>query len=88
MLEFFEAEKKYHIKTKLLFMEGGEHDQPNAEIRYLPKEFVSPLRIMMTPEKVFLVDFTKPWTTIIIEKKEIAESFINHFNLLWKLAKK
>ena len=85
--EFFEAEKRYNIKTRVLFMEGGEHDQPNAEIRYLPKEFASPLRIMMTPEKVFLVDFTKPWTTIIIEKKEIAESFIKHFELLWRLGK-
>lgn len=86
---FNEQEKKYNIKTKLLFMKGTEkHINPYAEMRFLPKEFISPLRIMIAGDKVFMVDFTKPWTTIIIRKKEIANSFIKHFELLWKIAKK
>ncbi len=84
---FFKAEKKYNIKTKVIFMEGGEHHQPNAEVRYLPKEFISPVRIIIYGDKIAMVDFTKPITTIIIHKKEIAKSYMGHFNMLWKIAK-
>ncbi len=86
LAKFWDAEKKHKITTKLLFMEGGEHQQPNADIRYLPKEFVSPLRIMMAGDMVALADFTEPWTTVIIRKQEIADAFIKQFQLLWKIA--
>lgn len=81
--KFFEAEKKYNIDTKLLFMEGGEHEQPNAKVKYLPKEYLSPVRTMIYEDSVAMVDFTEPWTTIIIDKKEIADSFKNYFMTLW-----
>ena len=86
---FNEQEKKYKMTTRLLFMRGAEqHRNPYAQMKFLPREFISPLRIMIAGNKVFLVDFTKPWTTIIIEKKEIAQAFISHFEMLWKIAKK
>lgn len=83
---FFLMEKKHNIKTKVLFMEGGEHEQPNAQVRYLPREYISPVRIMAAGDKLFIVDFTDPITTIIINKKEIAQAYTKHFNLLWKIA--
>lgn len=86
--EFFKAEKKYKLKTLLLFAKGNKQKQPNATIRYLPPEFFSPVRTMITGNKVFLVDFTKPYTSIIIENKQVAESYKEHFKLLWKIAKK
>lgn len=86
--EFFKAEKKYKLKTLLLFAQGNRQKQPNAKIRYLPPEFFSPVRTMIAGNKVFLVDFTKPYTSIIIENKQVAQSYKEHFKILWKIAKK
>jgi hypothetical protein len=36
--------------------------------------------------KVAIFDWTEPITTIIIEKKGIADSYRKYFNLLWKIA--
>ena len=59
-----------------------------ARVRHLPKEFIFPVRTMIYGNKVAIVDFTKPITTIIIENKEVAQSYLKHFELLWKIAKK
>jgi len=86
--EFFDEEKKYKFKTFLLFAKGNKQKQPYAKIRYLPPEFFSPVRTMIAGNKVFLVDFTKPYTSIIIENKQVAKSYEEHFKILWKIAKK
>jgi len=86
--EFFDAEKKFKLKTLLIFAEGHEHKQPKAQVKYLPREFLAPVRTMIAGSKVFLVDFTEPYTSIIIENKQIAQSYIDHFKFLWKQAKK
>jgi len=88
ILERFVKEvKKNKIKTKLIFAKGFKSPNISAEIRYLPEQYLFPVRTMIYGNKVAIVDFTKPITTIIIEKKEIAESYKKHFELLWKLAK-
>ncbi len=43
---------------------------------------------MIYGDKVAIVDFTDEITTIIIHKKEVANSYKNHFELLWNIAKK
>ncbi len=88
MQEFIDAEKKYGLKTKILFAKGQIQKQPNAEIRYLPPEFMAPVRTMIAGDKVFMVDFTGKINSIIIENKSIAQSYKEHFQFLWKMAKK
>jgi len=40
---------------------------PLAEIRYLPKGFTTPTRNFVYGNKVAIINFYKPFTTIIIE---------------------
>lgn len=87
MKAFFEAEKKYGLKTQVLFAKGHKQKQPNANIRYLPPEFMAPVRTMIAGNKVFMVDFTDKITSIIIENKQIAQNYKDHFMFLWKIAK-
>lgn len=84
---FIRDAKKLSFEMRLIFAEGFKSPNPLAEIRYLPKEFFLPVRIMVYDNKVAIADFTKPVTTIIIEKREIAEAFKKHFKLLWRLAR-
>jgi predicted DNA-binding transcriptional regulator len=87
--EHFKDQKKYKIKWYLLFTKGEwSSPSPLSEIRYLPKGQNIPVRTMIYGNKVAIVDFNKPFTTIIIEKKEIAEAYKQQFETLWKIAKK
>jgi|SRR3989344_4313546 len=79
--------KKYKFKQRLLFAKGFLSPNTEAEIRYLSPEYLLPVRTMIYGNKVAIVDFTKPVTTIVIEKKEVADSYRKHFELLWKIAK-
>ncbi|MBU0907223.1 MAG: hypothetical protein KKD18_05325 [Nanoarchaeota archaeon] len=83
----FREQKKYKVKWKMLFC--GEFQSPNplAEIRYLPKGFTTPTRTFIYGNKVAIMDFHKPFTTIIIENKDVAESYRKHFYFLWEIAK-
>lgn len=84
---FVQESKKHKFKSKLIFAKGFKSPNTNAKIKYLPKEYLLPIRIMIYGNKVATVDFTKPITTIITEKKEIAFAYKKHFDLLWKIAK-
>ncbi len=85
--EYTDEAKKLKWKERLLFAKGFKSPNTNAKIRHLPREFITPVRTMIYGNKVAIVDFTKPMTTIIINKKEVAKSYLEHFNLLWKIAK-
>ncbi len=87
--EHFRDQKKYNIKWHLLFTKGKwQSRSPGSIIRYLPKGFTMPVRTMIYGNKVAIVDFNKPLTTIIIQKKEIVESYYKQFNFLWRIAEK
>lgn len=85
--KFIKDSRKYKFKTRLIFAKGFKSPNINAKIKHLPEEYLMPVRIMIYGSKVAIVDFTKPITTIIIEKKEIALAYKKHFELLWKIAK-
>ncbi len=85
--DFIKESKELKIKSKLIFAEGFRSPNYTAQIKYLPSQFFFPVRTMIYGNKVAIVDFTEPITTVIIEKKEIAEAYKNHFRLLWEIAK-
>jgi sugar-specific transcriptional regulator TrmB len=83
----FKEQKKHKVKWKMLFSGGFKSPNPLAEIKYLPKGFTTPTRTFVYGNKVAIIDFHKPFTTIIIENKEVAESYKKHFYFLWDIAK-
>ena len=86
--EHFEEQIKYNIKWRLLFTKGKwKSPSPRADIRYLAKGFNLPVRTMIYGNKVAIVDFSPPVTTIIIENRSVADAYKKHFDFLWKIAK-
>ncbi|MFC2134544.1 TrmB family transcriptional regulator [Bacteroidota bacterium] len=86
--QHFREQIKYDVSWKLLFNKKFKSPNPLGEIRYLPEGFSMPIRTMIYGDKVAIVDFHKPFTTIIIDKKEIADSYRKQFKFLWSIAKK
>ena len=85
---YIQEAKKHNFKTRLIFAKGFRSSNITAEIRFISDEYLPPVRTMIYGDKVAIVDFTKPITTIIIHKKEIAESYKKYFERLWKVTKK
>jgi sugar-specific transcriptional regulator TrmB len=84
---YIEAAKKYKFRTRLLFAKGFRSPNVNASVRYLQKKYLPPVRTMLYENKVAIVNFNGPITTIVIEDQELAKSYREHFELLWKIAK-
>jgi hypothetical protein len=58
-----------------------------TEVRILPKEYMTPTHISIVGDKVGIILWSEQPLGILIESKEIADSFRNYFALLWKIAK-
>lgn len=85
--EHFREQQEHNIRWKLLFNHRFKSPNPLAEIRCLPPGFVVPVRTMIYGDNVAIVDFSKPVTTIVITKREIAQSYRKQFRYLWRIAK-
>lgn len=61
----------------------------NIELKYMPKEFVSPATTYLYSDKVAFIIWSKETPmAIMVENKNLYESFLNYFNMLWKVCKK
>lgn len=58
-----------------------------SEVKLLPKEYMTPTHISIIGNKIGIILWSEEPLGILIESKEIAESFRNYFKLLWKIAK-
>jgi sugar-specific transcriptional regulator TrmB len=58
-----------------------------TSVKILPKEYLTPTHISVVGNKVGIILWSENPLGILIENKEIAESFNNYFKLLWKIAK-
>lgn len=85
---YLKERDKKGIKVKQLYTEGGELlKSKNTEFRCLPKEFSSPVTFGKYGDKIIIFFWSEVPMVIRIQNREIAKSFEDHFNLLWKSAK-
>jgi sugar-specific transcriptional regulator TrmB len=60
---------------------------PSTKIKYLPSEFHSSVSTYILDGKVVLIMWVEDPLAIVIEQKEVYESYKNYFEYLWKNAK-
>lgn len=81
------------IKTKMLYntrqkktarQEYGTEEFPNSETRYI--EHTSAVAINIHNNKTFIIIFGNELTGVKITSQDVANSFLEYFNLLWKTA--
>ncbi len=80
---------KNKISERLLFNKKiGKYNSPQlSKVKYLPKEYFSPVHVEIYGTNVAIIDWNKPIITIVIEKKEIVNQYRKYFDLLWNIAK-
>lgn len=78
------------IKIKKIFSEEARNYKPyiekSSEVRYLP--YNSPLTINIINDLTIIEIFAEELIMIVIESKEVSKSFIQQFEVMWKIAKK
>jgi sugar-specific transcriptional regulator TrmB len=82
-----EKRTKKKIKVKIIAYDKKITNIPLAEIRYLPKKYESPVAMNIYGNKTAIILWAEKPIVIAIREKEIADSYRNHFELMWKLAK-
>jgi len=82
------ARKNKGIKIKAIFTSKLKENIPLSEIKYLPEQFNSPTATNIYGNKVAIILWTEEPLAILINQKEIADSYRNYFEIMWKIAKK
>ena len=85
---YTEKRLKKNIKLQLIYAgKKNKETVPNAEIKYLPDEFASPVSTNVYGDKVAIIVWGVEPVAILIKSKEIAQAYHSYFSLLWSLAK-
>lgn len=64
------------------------NQMPYTEAKHLPIKYDSPVSTLVCGNKVLLLMWGGDTTVIEIDNEEVAKSYQNYFELLWKMAKK
>lgn len=80
--------QKKKIFAKVIFNQKMKKKIPCAEIRYLPKEYNSHTATNIYGDKVAIILWTENPFAILINNKEIADSYRKYFELMWTLSTK
>lgn len=89
--QFIKKRVEQKIPAKMIYSESVRKRKlkiPLTEIRYVPNESASPISIIIYGDNLNLLIFTENPIAIHMKSKEIAQSFMNYFNVMWSIAKK
>ncbi|MBS3168666.1 hypothetical protein J4216_06065 [Candidatus Woesearchaeota archaeon] len=82
--------KRIKKKIKLHAIYSGKKHQspvPLSEVKYLPESFASLVSTNIYGNKAAIILWIQDPVAILIKQPDIAKTFKNYFDLLWKIAK-
>ncbi len=91
MLQFMQKRAKLGIKMNVIYSEAAREKKIEGElleVRYVSEEYRLPLSIAVYGNHSNIIVYSENPVAMHIENKETAQSFMQYFNLMWKIAKK
>lgn len=82
-----EAREKKKVYAKILTAKARKSNWKYNSVKHLPEEYNFPSPAIIYGNKVAIILYEEPITIILIESRQIADTYRNHFNLLWKTLK-
>lgn len=89
--QYLKRLEKTGIKERVLVradFKGKIEKSKNSEFKYLSKEHISPITILIYENKCQITIWEKPMFNILIDSKKVTDSFRSQFKILWQIAKK
>lgn len=91
MKEYIEERAKIGCKTRLISQDSPTAQDRvkfqknyNEEVKIFDKSVSLDIDVVLTPNKLIIVDLLPPLTTLVIENKSIIELQKQMFNILWE----
>ncbi len=91
MKQFFNQMKRNKLKERVLVREGDNYlpaHRETTQYRFIPKDFFNPTSTFIYGDKVAIIMFTEPLYGLMIDSKQLSDSYRKQFELLWKNARK
>jgi len=86
--QYMKKLEENNIHERVLFSKKRDlAKSKNSEFRFIPEEYFSPAATLVYANKVAIMLFSHPFLTILIENKEVADSYRSYFEMLWNIAK-
>ncbi len=87
---FSKLKTNKHIHTKMLIREGRVKTDKSklTEYKKIPSDVISPATINIYDGKVAIFIWDETPEAILIENKDVSETFKSYFNFIWNRAKK
>ncbi len=85
---YLKAAKKNGIREEIISAKGSK-PHPETEIteyRYLDKKYMTSTATWIYADKVLLLTLGMPMIAIIVQNKEVADTYKRQFELLWGVA--
>ncbi|MDP7116060.1 MAG: helix-turn-helix domain-containing protein [Candidatus Woesearchaeota archaeon] len=85
---------KKMIKLRIIFNKDAKKlisvrkKQPLAQVRILPDNYITPASIDILPDRVGIAIYSTEPMVFTFTNKDVADSFRQYFNLIWKKSKK
>ncbi len=91
--QFNKKREKEKIKLKVIYSEKlRELRKKNpvifSDVKYIPRVYDSPSTTFIYADKVAIIMWINPPIGILIEGKELTKSYMNFWEILWRIAKK
>lgn len=94
MEQYFRDLRNYKIKEKVITMKKEnvvlfkKKTASTTEYRFLKEPHINPTNTFVYGNKVVIVSWNNPPTAVMMENKNLAETYSNQFKYLWKIASK
>ncbi len=94
MKQYFRDLKNQKIKERIITIKRqdiflfNKTMAPTTEYRFLEEEQFNPTNTFVYGNKVVIVSWGTPVTAIMIQNKQTADTYRNHFEHLWEIASK
>tara|TARA_Y100000310_G_C20699789_1_gene828635 strand:- start:3922 stop:4641 length:720 start_codon:yes stop_codon:yes gene_type:complete len=86
--QYFSTIKKKNIREKVIMKEGKKDlSIPNVKHKFLDEKYIGNTEQIIYGEKVAIFILGTPYYLIIIDNREVADTYRKQFELLWKIAK-
>lgn len=86
---YFSLAQRKHIFEKVIIKKGTKKlsEAKNTHYKFLSADYIGKVPYFIYGEKVALLTLSEPLNCIIIEDKEIAQTYRKQFEVFWKMAK-
>ena len=84
--------KELKIKSRVLQSTASKKNKELKKVsfttfRYLPKEYLSPSTTILYGDKIAIIVWSETPIATVIKSKEVLDSFMSYFEVLWTVAK-